>query len=181
MDVAILGAGSQGRFVLDMLKELSHFRVVGFFDDGYPSVSPIQGCEVMGRIAAIHDSKVKHLVLGMGEPKVRRRLYEEFREAGKSFPAIVHPRSYVSSSAVLRDGVTIGPFATVLEGSVVGKGACLLSHVNVNQDVRLGSFSLVAAGAIIGNCAEVGDGCHIGMGARVPRKGVIAPWSDFQD
>ncbi len=84
----------------------------------------------------------------------------------------------VSPSARLADGVILGPLSSVLAGSEVLEAACLLSHVNVNQDVRVGAFALVGAGAIIGNGARVGTGAHVGLGARVPRLGSVEDWGD---
>lgn len=61
-------------------------------------------------------------------------------------PALVHPRAYISPSAVLQAGTVVCPMAVVHTGARVGYGV------------------IVNTGAVVGHNTQVGDGAHIGAG-----------------
>jgi acetyltransferase-like isoleucine patch superfamily enzyme len=63
-------------------------------------------------------------------------------------PAI-HPSAVVESSAI-GEGVTIGEFAVVRPGAVLGDGVTLLPHVIVDAGVEIGADTEVQPGSYIG-------------------------------
>jgi UDP-3-O-[3-hydroxymyristoyl] glucosamine N-acyltransferase len=69
----------------------------------------------------------------------------------------VHPSAFVDSSALLEEGVSIGP------------------HVVIERDVVIGRDTTIDAGAVIGAGAGIGSGCHI-----YPRV-VLYPGTDLGD
>ena len=176
MRIAILGAGTLAAFIMDIASRSARFEVVGQYDDRSPELTHSNGAPVLGRMDDVAPGTA--LALGVGAPRARQDLFGRFAAQGCPFPALVDPSCVVSVSARLADGVILGPLSSVLGGSEVLEAACLLSHVNVNQDVRIGAFALVGAGAIIGNGAQVGTGAHIGLGARIPRLGAVEDWAD---
>lgn len=176
MRIAILGAGTLAAFIMDIAARSARFEVVGQYDDRYPELTHGNGAPVLGRMDDVPPGTA--LALGVGAPRARRELFGRFTALGCPFPVLVDPSCVVSPSARLADGVILGPLSSVLAGSEILEAACLLSHVNVNQDVRVGAFALVGAGAIIGNGARVGTGAHVGLGARVPRLGSVEDWGD---
>ncbi len=93
-------------------------------------------------------------------------------------PTIVHPSAVISSAASIADGVIIGPFATVLSGSRIDTGCCLLTQVNINHDTIVHPWCLIGAAVAVGSGATLEEGCPIAMG-HVVRPGVtVAGWSD---
>jgi hypothetical protein len=177
MKIFIIGAGTQGQFVLDVINSIPNLEVGGLYDDRYPEITKINGVPILGKIKETNLSLSPYLSLGIGEPKIRKKILLEKREQGFRFPPVIHPNTVISSLATIEEGVTVGPFSTILYGSFVGKGACILSHVNINQNVSVGPFSLIGAGAIAGNHAELGEGCHIEMGAIIRPKASIPSWT----
>lgn len=69
----------------------------------------------------------------------------------------VHPSAFVDASALLEEGVSIGP------------------HVVIERDVVIGRDTTIDAGAVIGAGAGIGSGCHI-----YPRV-VLYPGTDLGD
>src|SRR5207244_337994 len=53
------------------------------------------------------------MVVGIGEPKLRRALFERIIAAGGHIATFIHPLSYVSSAASVAEGVIVYPNATV--------------------------------------------------------------------
>lgn len=177
MNVFVLGGGTLGRFIADVAADRADIIVAGFFDDRFPSVDAIDGIPVVGRFADAQADRHHHLIIGVGEPKTRQQLFEQYQRAGFAFPSVVHPSAAISRHARIGDGVIIGPHCTVLSGSQIGTGGCLLSHVNINHDTIAHPWCLIGAGATIGNGVVLEEGCHIAMGAVITPAAVVAAWS----
>jgi UDP-3-O-[3-hydroxymyristoyl] glucosamine N-acyltransferase len=69
----------------------------------------------------------------------------------------VHPSSVVDPTAILEEGVSIGPLCSVGPGTVIGAGTRLVSHVSIGQDVRIGQLCILYAGVRVGDRVEMGN------------------------
>jgi len=179
MKVYIIGAGTLGRLILEIIESHENDEVGGFYDDGYPELKQVLGYEVIGKIADTNILVGENLAIGIGEPKYRKQIFEEKSNQGFIFPPLIHSSAVISKYGTIEDGVIIGANSSVLNGSRVKKGSCILSHVNINQDVLIESFCLIGAGVTIGNNARLGEGCHIGMANHVMLKQIIEPWTYY--
>lgn len=65
--------------------------------------------------------------------------------------ANIHPSSFVSSSAVIEDGVEIGPFCSVGDSVTLRKGVRLVSHVSVDGIIEIGEGTIVYPFASLGH------------------------------
>ncbi|SDM89088.1 sugar O-acyltransferase, sialic acid O-acetyltransferase NeuD family [Daejeonella rubra] len=165
--VFIIGAGTLGKLIVEIIESTGYFQVGGFYDDNFPQLKSVMNYPVLGKLEDVAKSNHLSLAIGIGEPKYRQSIFEELLEKGHHFPALVHSSAVLSKYSQIEDGVLIGPNSSVLTGSRVQKGTCILSHVNINQDVQIEPYCLIAAGVIIGNNAKLGEACHIGLGQRV--------------
>jgi len=179
MDIYIIGAGTLGRLIIDIVESDNKFNIAGFYDDGYPSVKDICGYEIIEKISDIDIQRAKNIVIGIGEPKYRKLFFEEKSAQGYEFPKLVHKSVILSKYCAIEEGVIIGPNSSVLNGSVIKKGTCILSHVNINQDVIVDPYCLIGAGSVIGNNTKLGEGCHIGLSSHIKLNQVIEPWTYY--
>lgn len=177
MTLHVLGGGTLGRFIADIAADCEGLTIAGFFDDRYPAVAEIGGIPVVGRFSDADPAVHRHIAIGVGEPKDRRRLFEQCCAAGFELPSVVHPSAVISRTATIADGVIIGPHSTVLSGSRIGSGCCLLSMVNVNHDITVQPWCLIGASVAIGNGATLEEGCHIAMGQVIRPAATVAAWS----
>ncbi len=177
MNLYILGGGTLGRFIADTAGARQDVTVAGYLDDRHPEVTTINGTPVVGRFADLDPAVHRHVAIGVGEPTDRKRLFEWSRSAGCLLPPIVHPHTVLSPAATVGDGVIIGPYSTVLSGSRIGDGCCLLAMVNINQDVEIQRWCLIGASCVIGNGAVLEEGSHLGMGRVLAPAARLAAWS----
>ena len=140
MKIAIIGAGRQAEFVVDVAQDLG-YEVTGLYDDRYPEVGEAAGVPVRGPLSAIGAAPTTDFAIGIADPRVRQRLWHLLSAQGKRLPALVHPSAVVSQRAAIGAGAFVGALCTVLAGSSVGTAACLMSTVNVNQNVSVGDFA----------------------------------------
>lgn len=173
-----LGAGGHARVLLEALRAMGGYEVVGLLDPCPDRVgTTVLGVQVLGDDSLLerqYDGGVRHAFVGLGgaaETEPRRRLYDRVRRAGFEVVSIVHPTAVVSPSAELGHG------ATILAQAVVGPECRLGENVTVNtaavveHGCRIGDHVHVATGALLASGVDVGPGTHVGLGARV-RQGV---------
>ncbi len=176
-NIFIIGAGTLGKLIVEIIESTNQYEVGGFYDDNFPNLLQVLNYPVLGKIQDLSNISSQFLALGIGEPKYRKSNLEELSGKGHRFPVLVHSSTILSKYCEIEEGVLIGPNSSVLTGSLIKKGACILSHVNINQDVKIESYCLIGAGVIIGNNAKLGEGSHIGLGQKVYLNEVIEAWS----
>lgn len=64
--------------------------------------------------------------------------------------AKIHQLAVVSSDAEIADDVVIGPFCNVEAGAVIGSGCRLDSHVTIKSNTTVGKDNFMAQGVILG-------------------------------
>lgn len=177
--ILILGSGTLGKLVVDILDSSNIYDVGGFYSDDYALTNSVLGYPVLGRLSDVNNIKTTKLAIGIGEPKFRKQLHEKLSTQGHVFPPIIHNNVVVSKYCDIAPGVIIGPNSSVLNGSRIGAAACLLSHVNINQDVVVEPYCLIAAGVVVGNSATLCEGCHIGLGSYIKLRQTVPPWTSY--
>lgn len=76
----------------------------------------------------------------------------------------IHPLAVVHPTAHVGRDVTIGPFAVVEAGAIIGDGCQIAGHVFIKQGVTLGRDNAVAEGAVLGGRPQ-----HLAAGDEVGR------------
>lgn len=64
--------------------------------------------------------------------------------------SLVHPTAIIEDSADLHDSVRVGPYSIVESGAVIGEGCVVDSNVRIYATTRMGRFNRVCHGATIG-------------------------------
>jgi acetyltransferase-like isoleucine patch superfamily enzyme len=180
MDIHILGGGLLARFVIEIVESTSNMNIAGIYDDGYPVRKKVLGYKILGKIDHLDYTKSLNLAVGIGDPKIRKKFIGGEHFKGCTFPSLVHKTALVSEYSQIGKGVIIGPFTSVLNGSRIGQGCCILSHSNINQDVIMEDFCLVGAGTLIGNGVHIGEGCHLGLGSKIHLNRKLEAWTHHE-
>ncbi|QJR21072.1 UDP-3-O-[3-hydroxymyristoyl] glucosamine N-acyltransferase [Brevinematales bacterium NS] len=69
----------------------------------------------------------------------------------------VSPQAYVHPSAKLGEGVTVMPFACIMEGAEIGDNTVIYPHVFIGKGVKIGKDCLIKAGVKIDDLTTLGD------------------------
>ncbi len=178
MNVVGLGAGGHAKVVIEILRLLDDYELVGLLDAN----ADLRGTDVLGVTVLGDDSLMTELYnqgtrsffLGLGtigDSSARRALYETAQRVGFEAARAIHPQALVSSSAKIGDG------PAVMAGVVINAGARIDDNVIVNtgaiveHDCVIQSHAHIASGARLGGGVQVAEGAHVGMGATI-RQGV---------
>ncbi|MBN1781685.1 acetyltransferase [bacterium] len=166
--VLLIGAGSQGRVVLDVL--LARGRAVtGFLDDD-PSLPghPVRGLPVLGTVGTAAEYGGTHeIVLSIGNNETRCRLMERLNLPEANYANAVHPSAVIFSSATIGHGNMI--FAQTFVGSDarIGNHVILNNGCIVEHDCEIHDFAALGPGCSMGGRVHIHEGAFISTGVTI--------------
>ena len=141
----ILGAGGYGRTIADLAAQLGEYYQISFLDDRIQGKNILGTCEDVFRF--LDDTTEVYPAFGSGELRMRwlRRLEKE----GCRVPSLIHPRAYVSPTAV------------------IGTGSMVLPMAVLNTDVTVGDGCIINIGVLVDHGTVIENGVHLAPGAIV--------------
>lgn len=169
----IFGGGGQGKTIIDLVRALGAYRIVGIFDDGLPAGSQVMDVPVLGGAKDLPVWRSRGIGLavngvgGIGNVAVRLKIFDILEKAGFAFPAVIHPSAVIERSAVVEPGVQILAQAYVGSAARIGFGSVLNAGVIVSHDCVVGRVVNLSPGATLAGEVRVNDHAQIGMCATV--------------
>ena len=106
--------------------------------------------------------------LGIGNPELRRKMFEKFKSLGGQFTSVISKQSIISDF-----GTTIGEGALIMPGVVItndvkiGKGVLINIKTSISHDAEIGDFSEIACGVVIPGRCKLGEEVFIGSNATI--------------
>jgi len=169
----IYGGGGHGKSVIEMLRLLGKYHLVGVVDDGLAAGTEILGLPVLGGkeiLAGLYRKglcRAVNAVGGIGNLLPRLQVFAALKDVGFICPTVVHPTAFVEASASLADGIQVFPHAYIGSSSRVGFGSIVNTGAIVSHDCMIGETANLSPGAILAGAVQVGDKTLIGMGVTV--------------
>jgi len=100
------------------------------------------------------------------------RLTQWWRAQHNPWPAARrHPSAVVDPSAVLGEGVDVGPFAVIEAGARIGDGARIGAHCVVARGAAVGAHTVLYPRVTLGERCSVGERCILHSGAVIGADG----------
>jgi sugar O-acyltransferase (sialic acid O-acetyltransferase NeuD family) len=105
-------------------------------------------------------------VLGVGNPAVRRTLYDLVRAKGGSPHSIISSRAVVGQlNTRIATGVNIMTGTVITSNADIGEGVLINLNVTVGHDCTIGEFSEICPGVHLSGRCRIGKDTFIGTGA----------------
>jgi sugar O-acyltransferase (sialic acid O-acetyltransferase NeuD family) len=165
----ILGAGGHGRVVAETAIAAG-LTVAGFLDEDASLLRqrPL-GLPVLGNTETLEhtNTNANALGLGVGRNSTRLALLQRFASSRWSLPRIIHPRAWLSPSAVVGPATVVMANASVQTACQLGAAVIINTNASVDHDCVLADGVHVSPGAHLAGNVTVGEGTHIGIGASV--------------
>lgn len=181
--VLVVGAGGHGQAVAEALALQGSTQLVGFVDDAAPLSSTVFGLPVLGNVGSLPllAGVADAVCVAIGHNATRQRLAQQVLQAGFALATVVHPRAFVSPSAVvgagsaIMAGALVGTCAHLGQGAIVNCGAVVDHHAVVEDFGHLGVGACMAGGSRVGQGAWLQAGCALGYGVAVPAGQMLPP------
>ncbi len=171
--IAVFGAGGFGMEVAMLIEQINAvapiWRMEGFFDDGLPQGTQVNGWPVLGGLEALNGWATSlAVVFALGMPAVKRAVIRKVRNPRLSFPVLVHPTVIRGNPAHL----SIGEGTILCAGVIVTTNIAIGRHVIVNlactigHQVVIGDYCAFMPGCNVSGEVTVGEGSFWGTGAK---------------
>ena len=151
MDILILGAGSYGGEVKEVLEKIRIFHRIDFLDDN------LRGDDIIGRCCdaqAFHE-KYPCAFVAIGNNEIRKKYGQMLMENRFLVPTIISPDAIVSPKAA------------------IGMGSMIFSSGNVGSEAIVQEFAMVQASGVVQAKAIVGAYTRIDSGAIVEEEAIV--------
>lgn len=171
--IVVYGGGGHGKSLIDLLRVLEIYRIVGIVDDGIRAGEEIMDIKVLGgrsMLSNLYTQGVRsavNAVGGIGNISIRIKVFEQLTIARFLCPTVIHPSAFIESSAVLSSGIQVFPHAYIGSQSQVGFGVIVNTSAVISHDCIIGDYSIISPGAILAGEVELGKGVLIGMAATI--------------
>jgi UDP-3-O-[3-hydroxymyristoyl] glucosamine N-acyltransferase len=121
------------------------------------------------------------VIVAVGNNAVREKLTQRLVNAGFAIATVIHPRAFVSPSAMVGSGsavmagAIVGTQARLGLGSIVNCGAVVDHHARVEDFGHLGVNASMAGGTLLGRGAWMQAGAALGYGVEIPAGAILLP------
>lgn len=167
MVLAIYGSGGLGISVLDSVnevnRELHTWDTVLFIDDVTAEKQRF-GVDILPYDAFRKEypaSESVGIVIAVGEPQNRERLYEKIRGDGYRLETLIHRDAFISPYAVIGEGAVLSRCA-VHAGCVIGKNVMIAENAVISHDSTVGDHCCIAPTVSVAGHCTLGKGVFVG-------------------
>ena len=171
--VIIYGGGGLSKMIIETVRATGGYRIVGVIDDGKSEEKEIIGVPVIGSADILPDlykdgvRMAANAVGGIGDYRVRLKVFDTLAGEGFVCPAVIHPTAHVDPSAIIEAGVLVLAQSYVSGNAIVGRGTLINNSVVVSHDCVLGACVNLSPGAMLAGDVIIGNFTQIGMNATV--------------
>ena len=159
----IAGAGGHALEVLNELKQVNQ-PVSAFYDEINLHRNELFGIPV---VHSFDQLPTESFVLGVGNPQLRRQLFEQFITK-HAVASVISATAQVSDFGVkLGDGLNLMHHVYVGPNVILGDGTLVNAKSSIHHDSNIGSFCEICIGVSIAGLCTIGNEVFIGMGALI--------------
>ncbi|WP_164084909.1 NeuD/PglB/VioB family sugar acetyltransferase [Pseudazoarcus pumilus] len=180
--VVIIGAGGHGQTIAEALFAATRaghpVRAAGFLDDT-PELrgTTVAGLPVLGPLSHAKDVECDAFIVGIGDNRARKRIFDELRAAALTVHTVIHPTAVIATTAHIGEGTYIGANALIGAASAIGDDTIINGAGCVGHHNRIGAHAHLGPGVNAAGHVIIGDGCEIGTGANFLPDASVGAWS----
>lgn len=162
--VVIIGGGMHANVLVDVISYIPEVELIGYINVKETSIN----AKFLG-----NDNKIKYLkkqgaeyfIVGIGNNKTRKRLFEKAIREGIKPYTIISPHTYISETADIGKGCVIMPGVTIQTGVKIGENCIINTNSSIDHDCLIGSHTHIAPGVTLSGSVEIGLETLLGTGA----------------
>jgi sugar O-acyltransferase (sialic acid O-acetyltransferase NeuD family) len=171
--VVLIGSGGHAKVVADILREMGTYEIIGVTVKDTGSHDTFCGYPILGGdevLPKLINDGVRSVAIGIGgftDNNLRKRVYTKVKALGFRVVSAIHPRTAISGSASLGEGVVIFPGVIINTEVRVGNNVVIATGSTVDHETTVEDHVLISAGVTIGAYASIREGALIALGAKI--------------
>lgn len=172
-DIILIGGGGHCKSVIDTLKEIDKFNIIGILDLKDKVGTNISGIEIIGTDDDMEDFFKKGIKYGfltvgsIGDVSLRRRTYLRAKKIGYIFPNIIDRTSIISKDINIGYGNYIGKGTIINTNSTIKNNCIINTGAIIEHDCYIEDFSHIAPGTTMSGNVSIGENTHIGTNTTI--------------
>lgn len=171
-EIIIIGAGGHAKSCIDIINQDKAYSIKGIIGLESELGLNILDYDIIGEEKDLEKLFLtcKNAFIAIGQIKTakkRKKLYDYLYAIGFKLPAIISPRSYVSSNSKIGQGSIIMHGATVNAGASIGNNCIINTNAIIEHDAVIQNHCHISTGSIINGASTIGEGTFIGSGTIV--------------
>lgn len=172
-NLLIYGCGGLGLEILSYVKAVHDANpdtgpvVTGFIDDDVASARVEDARAVWDYAYTLFEGVANApsglgVVIAIGDPVARAKVYENSVAAGLIPYTVVHPTAVVSPAASIDKGCILGPFSFVGPFARVGQNCVVNNYASIGHDAVVGDSSILSPYSTLNGSAQCGERSFLG-------------------
>lgn len=167
--IAIFGAGGHTKVIIDLIKELNTYKIVGIYDDH--KEGRFENIPIIGKIDENINRSYDEYVIGIGNDNSRKTIYDKFPEL--NWALLIHPRSIISKNTIIENGTVVFAGAVIQTGVKIGKQCIINTNCNIDHETIIYDFSSICPGVTICGNVTIGELTFIGANSTIIQGKII--------
>ncbi|SEA69983.1 NeuD/PglB/VioB family sugar acetyltransferase [Psychroflexus halocasei] len=110
-------------------------------------------------------SSSNKFTLGIGNSKIRYKLYKQFKDLGGVLQSTVSSETNIGKYSTIKEGCNILSGVHISNDVLIGKGSLIYYNVIITHDVKIGDFVELSPACKLLGRVNIGDYVQIGSGA----------------
>jgi sugar O-acyltransferase (sialic acid O-acetyltransferase NeuD family) len=185
--VMIYGAGAGGQVAREIINLNKRFDLVGYLDDSPSLINNNMALPIYNgkNLEGLANRGIKGIFIAIASSQIRASIRQRMEKAGIDLITLIHPRAYISDSAIIGCGSIVKAGAIIDSNVYVGNYCIIDNNVTLAHDSKLedgvhlapgvstGGFvtvkkwSIVGIGSSIGTNITLGENCIVSPGSSV--------------
>ncbi len=166
-NIILIGGGGHCKACIDVIEQENKFNIAGILDLPEKIGENILGCKIIGNDNDIQKYAQEGynflITIGhLGNPKLRKRLFDEVKNNGGKLPIIISFYAYVSKHSKIGDGTIIMHQAIINADTKIGENCIINNKALIEHDCKIGDNTHISTNAVVNGTCNIGDNCFIG-------------------
>lgn len=135
------------------------------FIDDINEIAEVNGVKIykFDKLINEKDKNEIEVVIAVGEPGVRDRLYHKVKDAGLRLVTLIHPGVYIDETTTIGDGTVIAEGVTITANVEIGDNAYIQPHAVIGHDIKIGRHTVIGSNCQIGGGDIIGERVFMGF------------------
>ncbi len=181
MILGIYGAGGLGREVLELAtiinSQTNKWDDIIFVVDGDAPES-VNGAKVYSFENALSTFKNNiEMVMGIGEPAVREKLFKKIEDNNINSPVLIHPSVYIPNTTTIDKGTIIQYGCFISCNVKIGKNVFLQPQVNIGHDDNIKEGAILSGFANLAGHVTIGKYSYVGLSTAIKENISVGDYS----
>ncbi|HLV14991.1 MAG TPA: NeuD/PglB/VioB family sugar acetyltransferase [Xanthomarina sp.] len=168
-DLYLIGVGNYTEVIIELALDCG-FNIKGLYHYNNDRVGEsVMGFPIIGCTEDLYTTEIKgkNFTVTMGNNKLRNEIASKLRSFGGITPNLIHPRAFISPSAVLGQGCFIHLNAKISTNCKLGNDCVIDFNSLVAHHATLGDACYMSSMAMVGSYCSLGKRVLLGMNALV--------------